>query len=494
LPQFHSLRSFTLPTLVALSLTLGACAPASPGVGGAEATSPAPERVWTPPPPSEDRTTPLPPPLVLPAEFVARRDSLTLADLVDLSLRNSPDTRLAWENAKARAAAYGSSRGLAYPQVDGSMGITGLQNPATQGRQSVQQVLYIPSVSFNWLILDLGGRSGTIGAAREALLAADWTHNAIIADVVLRTARAYYDYIGFRALLQAQRTTLEEQKVNLAAAEDRRRVGVATIADVLQARTAVSQALLAVQTTEGQVRTARGALATAAGFPATADLDADVALAHGDIAEVADSVDTLVKHALDNRPDLAAAQATYAAAQQRTRAVKSARLPSISASGSAGRNIILSTGGGGGNFYSLGFSLAVPLFNGFSWEYNTREAEALAEMESARTASLAQQVTYQVFAAYEAQRTASQRVRTSDELLASATASAEAALARYKEGVGGLIDLLAAENALADARAQRIQARLQWYSSLVQLAHDAALLDPDGGARIRLTEPTDSTK
>jgi len=433
--------------------------------------------------------------MALPAEFMARRDSLTLADLVDLSLRNSPDTRLAWENARASAAAYGSARGLAYPQIDGSMGITGLQNPATQGRQSVQQVLYIPSVSFNWLVLDLGGRSGAIGAAREALLAADWTHNAVISDVVLRTARAYYDYIGFRALLAAQVTTLEEQKVNLAAAEDRRRVGVATISDVLQARTAVSQALLTVQTTEGVVRTARGALATAAGFPATTDLDAEALIGrHGDIAEVADSVDTLVKHALDNRPDLAAAQATYAAAQQRTRVVKSARLPSISVSGAAGRNIILSTGGGGGNFYSLGFSLAVPLFNGFSWEYNTREAEALAEVESARTASLAQQVTYQVFAAYEAQRTATQRVRTSAELLASATASAEATRARYKEGVGGLIDLLAAENALADARAQQVQAHLQWYSALVQLAHDAALLDPDGGARIQLSEPTDSTK
>jgi outer membrane protein TolC len=243
------------------------------------------------------------------------------------------------------------------------------------------------------------------------------------------------------------------------------------------------------------VRTARGALATAAGFPATTDIDAEALIGrHGDIAEVADSGDTLVKHALDNRPDLAAAQATYAAAQQRTRVVKSARLPSISVAGAAGRNIILSTGGGGGNFYALGFSLAVPLFNGFSWDYNTREAEALAEVESARTASLAQQVTYQVFAAYEAQRTATQRVRTSAELLASATASAEATRARYKEGVGGLIDLLSAENALADARAQQVQAHLQWYSALVQLAHDAALLDPDGGARIQLSEPTDSTK
>ena len=187
---------------------------------------------------------------------------------MDLALRNSPDTRLAWDNARARAAAYGSARGTAFPEINGSMGITGLQNPATQGRQSVQQVLYIPSVGFSWLLFDVGGRAGTIGAAREALLAADWTHNAVIADVVLRTAQAYYAYVGYRALLQAQEKTLEEQKVNLAAAEDRRNVGVATIADVLQARTAVSQALFALQTTEGQLRTARGALATAAGFPA----------------------------------------------------------------------------------------------------------------------------------------------------------------------------------------------------------------------------------
>ena len=331
---------------------------------------------------------------------MARRDSLTLADLVDLSLRNSPDTRLAWENARASAAAYGSARGPAIHRSTARWGSPGCKTrPRRAASRCSRCCTSRASASTGWSSISAVGPAPSARHERR-LLAADWTHNAVISDVVLRTARAYYDYIGFRALLAAQVTTLEEQKVNLAAAEDRRRVGVATIADVLQARTAVSQALLTVQTTEGVVRTARGALATAADFPATTDLDAEALIGrHGDIAEVADSVDTLVKHALDNRPDLAAAQATYAAAQQRTRVVKSARLPSISVAGAAGCNIILSTGGGGGNFYSLGFSLAVPLFNGFSWEYNTREAEALAEVESARTASLAQQVTYQVFAA-----------------------------------------------------------------------------------------------
>jgi hypothetical protein len=93
------------------------------------------------------------------------------------------------------------------------MGITGLQNPATQGRQSVQQVLYIPSVSFNWLILDLGGRLGHIGAAarRHCSLPTGPTtrhlgRGAAHGARLLRLHR-------LPALLQAQRTTLEEQKV-----------------------------------------------------------------------------------------------------------------------------------------------------------------------------------------------------------------------------------------------------------------------------------------
>ena len=57
--------------------------------------------------------------------------------------------------------------------------------------------------------------------------------------------QGYFTYVGARGLLDAQRATFDQAQVNLAAAEDRRSVGVATIADVLQARTAVAQARLA---------------------------------------------------------------------------------------------------------------------------------------------------------------------------------------------------------------------------------------------------------
>src|SRR2546427_10889167 len=81
-------------------------------------------------------------------------------------------------------------------------------------------------------------------SAREALLAADWTHNAVIQNVVLGVTSAYFDYMATKALLAAQQTTLKEAQANLQAAEERHRVGLATIADVLQAKTARSRAQL----------------------------------------------------------------------------------------------------------------------------------------------------------------------------------------------------------------------------------------------------------
>jgi outer membrane protein TolC len=82
-------------------------------------------------------------------------------------------------------------------------------------------------------------------------------------------------------------------------------------------------------------------------------------------------------------------------------------------------------------------------------------------------------------------------MRTSEILVTSAEQSNEVALARYKAGVGSVLDLLSAQSALAGARAQQVLARLEWNTSLAQLAHDSGVLDPTGGSTLRL-EPAGS--
>ena len=95
-----------------------------------------------------------------------------------------------------------------------------------------------------------------------------------------------------------------------------------------------------------------------------------------------------------------------------------------------------------------------------------------------------------MFSSYYTLQTSTRRVRTAEDLLASARQSSEVALARYKAGVGTVLDLLAAQSALASARAQQVGARLTWSVSLAQLAHDAGVLDPKGGTSLHLTTDT----
>ena len=92
--------------------------------------------------------------------------------------------------------------------------------------------------------------------------------------------------------------------------------------------------------------------------------------------------------------------------------------------------------------------------------------------------SFEQQVILQVWQSYQSVKTAEKQVGSARDLLASARQSAEVADGRYKAGVGSILDLLTAQTALANARAQEVQARANWLLSITSLAHDTGSLGP----------------
>ena len=470
-------------------LTLAAFAVASalgcgtPNVNGVAGTSPAPNAAWAPPA-RHDSAPPRAAAPAVPADLQQRVKDLTLVEIVDIALRNNPTTQISGQNARAAAAAYGSTKGQYYPTID--LGVSGTRT-TTSSDTGGTKTKYAggPTASLSWLLFDLGGRSGSIAAAREGLLAADWTHNGVIQDVVLQVQTAYFNYVANRALLDAQQLTLREAKTNLDVTEERHRQGLSTIADVLQAKTQLSQAELATETTEGAIHITRGALANAMGLPA--NLPYEIAsFPPLQVGVVTDSVDTLIARAVRVRPELAASRAEAEAAAARVTQVRGARLPSLQLGATLGQsyaNVLA----GPGTFYTVNLGLRIPFFSGFSREYNQSEAEALAKAATARTEQTRQLVVLEVFSSYYALQTAARRVHTADDLLASATQSDQVALGRYKAGVGSILDLLTAQSALADARAQWIETRWVWRTALSHLAHDIGVLDVRGESPLRIT-------
>ena len=93
-------------------------------------------------------------------------------------------------------------------------------------------------------------------------------------------------------------------------------------------------------------------------------------------------------------------------------------------------------------------------------------------------AELARGIDLQVWTSYYGLKTAEQKIRTAGDLHESARASYDVALGRYKEGVGSLLDLLAAESVLENARVELVQAKSEWFLALVQFTHDTGALEP----------------
>jgi TolC family type I secretion outer membrane protein len=451
------------------ALLLAGCV-TSRSVGTAES----PAKPWTPP------ANAIPPPtpaetqkVVLPAN-VAPGSTLSLSEIVDIALSNNPQTRIAWLNARAAEAGVGSAQSFYYPEVDASAGITTARVPGSNGSASTSTT-FGPSLTLNYLLFDFGGRAAEVEVARQALIAADFLHNQAIQDVMLRVQQAYYSYLDSKALLNAQDATIKERQTSLDSADARHNAGIATIADVLQARTAQSQAQLTRETIAGNVRTIEGVLATAMGLPATTRFDFGELPVEVPTTQVTNAVDALIAQAVQQRPDLAASRAEAERSQAHVTDVRSSYLPALTATSSLGETFI----GTSTHVtpYSAGLAVRWPVFTGFRNVYDVRQAQAEADIARENVRAAEQQIVLQVWTSYYALQTATQRLATSRDLLASAQQSADVAQSRYRAGVGSIIDLLTAEAALESARAQEVQSRADWFLSVAQLAHDTGTLE-----------------
>ena len=434
---------------------------------------------WDPP---KEALPPARPPARLPEGMTPEAlngRTISLAEAIDVSLRNSPLTRQSWLLTQAAAADLGSRRSAYYPTIEADFSAQRQKLSSLGGSVTTLTTTYTPSASLSWLLLDFGGRSGDIEEARRRLWAADFTHDATMNDLVLGVAQAYYSYQGARALLVAQEANVKQADTNYKAAGARHDAGVATIADVLQARTQLSQQRLLYDTVRGQIETYRGQLATALGVPVNLPVDAAALPESVNEDATIASVDRLIAEAESIRPDLAAARSRAAAFRAHVSSVRAAGLPTLAASASASRPYYdnASAANPYANTYSFGLFLRVPLFTGFKTLYDTKGAEALADAADANAETTSQLVIFQVWSSYYGLKTAAEQVRASRDLLESARESAEVARGRYREGVGSILDLLTAESAFAGALAQDVKSRAGFLLAMAQLAHDTGRVD-----------------
>src|ERR1700686_2235859 len=126
------------------------------------------------------------PPRRVPAFVPDSLKNYTLPELVDVAEQNNPETRVAWENAKARAAELGISQATLYPTLAAVALADTNRSQLFFSPDYFRQTsgTFSPVLVLDYTIFDFGRRLQEVAISRSNLLAANFlfnnTHRKII--------------------------------------------------------------------------------------------------------------------------------------------------------------------------------------------------------------------------------------------------------------------------------------------------------------------------
>ena len=405
----------------------------------------------------------------------------SLAELIYLAEAHNPETRAAWEKARAHAAAVGVARSELFPTL-AAIALAGVdRQEAPLGAQFYRQTssAFQLSLDLNYTVFDFGVRRGRVNVEKALLLASNFGFNDVHRQLIHDVSQAYYRLLNAAGQEEAAGASVVNAQAVQQAAEERLRNGLGTLPDVLEARSATAQAQYNLQAVLGGEEIARGDLASALGAAATTRIRVQPLNEVPTPESLSDTVEEAIRRALEQRPDLQARVAEIRLAQADRQVARAAFYPSLSVS--AGPTVqslyILQQTLPWGHTADLTGGVALRLnwtvFDGGARRSRLAEAEATLRAAQARVGAAQDRIEDQVWTAYSSLNTAFRQREAATALLTAATQSYSAALESYNYGLRNLLDVTNAQNVLAQARSTDILARTQVLAALADLAFRA---------------------
>jgi outer membrane protein len=404
--------------------------------------------------------------------------SYSLAELIDLAETHNPETHFAWERARAQAAALGIARSELFPTLAAAALSQTSREETYLGtlfyRQTFQD--FQVALDLNYTVFDFGARAGRIDATRGEVLAANFEFNDTHRRVIYEVEQAYYQLLNASGQEDAARASLSNAQAVQQSAEERLKNGLATLPDVLEARSATAQAEYELQAVLGAEEIAQGNLATALGTSPTEAIHVETLKELPTPNSVGDSVELAINRAFAQRPDLMRLVAEIRSSNATVREARAAYYPSLSvnvnpvAQSLYGLQQTLPWGHTAGLTGGLSLTLSWTAFDGGARKNNVVQAEANVRAAEAQANAARDEIANQVWAAYSNLNTAFRQRQAATALLEAASQSYDSALESYNYGLRNFLDVTAAQRTLAQARSTDVVARTQVLTALADLA------------------------
>jgi len=458
--------------VIVVALSLGAATFATPRAEAVQAQAPPPATAPAPAMPAVPAPAPAPAPGT--AAPSAPAQTFTLAQAVQATLTQNPQVVAAQQAVvQAQQSVLQAQAGFG-PMVsvngNGALGTTTNTTNITSAPLPSVNGTGTATVAGSLLVFDNGRTRALVEAAQAGLASAEATLRQTQQDLALQAGTQFFTVLGDEGVAAVDQQILAQDQAQLALTEAQVRAGVTAQADVIQAQATVAQAQVNLLNAQAQVLTAKAALASTMGVDTTAPIE--VVSPTSPSPQVTVTQDQVLAAALQNRPEIAKANAVVQSAQASLDTAYVDAGPQVAVNVGAGYTP-LSTDPALANTatYGLTGSISLPLFD--SGRGHAEIAGAQAGLKSAQ-ASLASEVLAIRQDAYTAYLSAVQAA-ANVTATAAAKAAADQALAvaqgQYRAGVGTIINVIVAQTNAAQADVNATTALYNYESALVTLQH-----------------------
>jgi outer membrane protein len=398
---------------------------------------------------------------------------LTLQQAEATAIKNNPEITVGKLQAMQAREFVREARSALLPQAN--LSVTAVDsNP---GSRISAGLLTNPTVypraaagaSVSQLITDFGRTTNLVSNQVFQAKAQDENAVATQQQIVLAVDQAFYNTLETKALLQVAEETVKARQLLVDQIQALTNAKLKSDLDLSFSNVDLARAKLLQLESKNNYDASLSTLSAILGYPEQQDFAA--AEPPLQVAPPPMDAGPLIQEALNQRPEVRALEDQVTAASKYGKAEHDLWWPTVSASGVVGlapvRDDHIS------NWYgAVGVNINIPIFNGFLFNARAKSADLETEMQRKRLQDLQNNVARDVRNSWLDTQKAFERLSVTQQLRQQANLALELAQARYKLGLGTIVEFSQAELQKTDADLQDTDAHYQYLLTRIVLAYE----------------------
>ncbi len=390
---------------------------------------------------------------------------LTLDESIAMALRNNPTVKMAESDKNKAVWGIDQAKAGKKPTLKYDFSGSHFKKQSTGTGKMYISDSFSHDFTLSVPLYTGGSLENKIEQAKLGLKSADLSLEKAKQQIKLDATTGYYGILQARNSVKVAQESVDSLAEHLKNVQAQYDVGTVAKADVLRSEVELANAQQTLIKAQNSYELAVSNLNNVIGLPLGTELTIKDELKY---QKYPLSLDESIQYALNNRPDIAAANIAVESAQKDIEIAKAGKRPTVTASAATGWSDD-DLPGTKNNDWSLGVSASWSIFDSGLTDSQVKQANAALEKAKEQARQTSDSVQLEVRSAYLSMKEAEKRIETSQVAVAQAQEDFKIAQVRYSAGVGTNIDVLDAQVALTTAKNNYNQALYDYNTSKATL-------------------------